>query len=167
MIQQLDTDTVSTHIEAGPSAIYDIVADITRTHELSPEITQCRWLDGATGAEVGARFKATNKMPNRPAFTNKPVVTIADRAARSVASSGARIDAGTFAPVHRRRCPARAGPAATCSVPTRSVADEIGLGAVNGHRVGLGDAPPSPASRAETTGSARLATPSLVKMPDT
>lgn len=79
MIQQLDTDTVSTHIEAEPGAIYDIVADITRTHELSPEITQCRWLDGATGAAVGARFKATNKMPNRPAFSNKPVVTIADR----------------------------------------------------------------------------------------
>ena len=78
MIQQLDTDTVSLRIEANPASIYEIIADVTRTPELSPEITQCRWLDGASGPVVGARFKATNKMPNRPAFSNKPVVTVAE-----------------------------------------------------------------------------------------
>ena len=78
MIQQLDTDTASLRIHAEPEVIYGIVADVTRTPELSPEIVQCRWLDGATGPAVGARFKATNKMPNRPTFSNKPVVTIAD-----------------------------------------------------------------------------------------
>ena len=78
MIQQLDTDTVNARMQADPHTIYWILADVTRTPELSPEIVQCQWLDGATGPAVGARFKATNKMPNRPAFSNKPVVTIAD-----------------------------------------------------------------------------------------
>ena len=76
MIQQLDHDSVSLHIAAAPEAIYQLVADVTRTPEFSPEIIECRWLDGATGPAVGARFKARNKMPNRPAFANKPVVTV-------------------------------------------------------------------------------------------
>lgn len=79
MIQTLDHDSVSLQIQAPPEAIYDIVADVTRTPELSPEIVECTWLDGATGPVVGARFKARNKMPNRPTFSNKPVVTTADR----------------------------------------------------------------------------------------
>ena len=79
MIQQLDHDTVRLRIDARPEAIYDLVADVTRTPELSPEIVQCVWLDGATGPVVGARFKARNKMPNRPTFSNKPVVTITER----------------------------------------------------------------------------------------
>jgi hypothetical protein len=63
---------------AAPDTIYALVADVTRTREFSPEIVECRWLDGATGPKVGARFKARNKMPRRPAFANKPVVTIVD-----------------------------------------------------------------------------------------
>ena len=79
MIQTLDHDSVSLRVHAPPEAIYDIVADVTRTPELSPEIVQCVWLDGATGPAVGARFRARNKMPNRPTFSNKPVVTAAER----------------------------------------------------------------------------------------
>ena len=78
MIQQLDTDSVEARVQARPETIYSILSDVTRTPELSPEVTRCQWLDGATGPVVGARFKATNKMPNRPAFSNKPVVTIAE-----------------------------------------------------------------------------------------
>ena len=78
MIQQLDTDAVEARVQADPGTIYSIISDVTRTPELSPEIIRCQWLDGATGPAVGARFKATNKMPNRPAFSNKPIVTIAD-----------------------------------------------------------------------------------------
>lgn len=78
MIQQLDHDSVSLHIAAQPNTIYELVADVTRTPEFSPEIIECRWLDGATGPAVGARFKARNKMPNRPAFANKPVVTVVE-----------------------------------------------------------------------------------------
>jgi len=78
MNQQLDHDTVSLHMRAEPDIIYALVSDVTRTSEFSPEIVECRWLDGATGPVVGARFKGRNKMPNRPAFSNKPVVTIVD-----------------------------------------------------------------------------------------
>jgi hypothetical protein len=78
MIQDFDTDTVSLRMRARPEEIYALVSDVTRTPEYSPEVTRCTWLDGATGPAVGARFKAVNKMPNRPAFSNKPVVTVAD-----------------------------------------------------------------------------------------
>lgn len=77
-MQDLDHDQVSLHMQADASTIYALVADVTRTPEFSPEIVECRWLDGATGPVVGARFKARNKMPNRPAFSNKPVVTVAE-----------------------------------------------------------------------------------------
>jgi ligand-binding SRPBCC domain-containing protein len=78
MIQELDHDQVSAHVDAPPEAVYAVVADVTRTPELSPEILECTWLDGATGPAVGARFKARNKVPNRPAWHNKPVVTVMD-----------------------------------------------------------------------------------------
>ncbi len=77
-MQNLDHDSVSLHMAARPEDVYELVADVTRTPEFSPEITRCSWLDGATGPAVGARFKAVNKVPNRPAWSNKPVVTVAD-----------------------------------------------------------------------------------------
>jgi hypothetical protein len=78
MMQQLDHDSVSLHMRAAPDIIYALIADVTRTPEFSPEIVECRWIDGATGPVVGARFKGRNKMPNRPTFSNKPIVTVAD-----------------------------------------------------------------------------------------
>lgn len=77
-MQSLDRDSVGIHIEAKPDAVYEIVADVTRTPEFSPEILSCAWLDGATGPAVGARFVARNKVPNRPAWNNKPVVTVVE-----------------------------------------------------------------------------------------
>jgi len=78
MIQDLDHDSVSLRMRARPADVYAIVSDVTRTPEYSPEVVECTWLDGATVAVVGARFRARNKMPNRPAFSNKPVVTTAE-----------------------------------------------------------------------------------------
>jgi len=54
-------DQVSLHIEAPAERIYDIVTDIAQMGRLSPECTGGRWLDGATGPAVGARFKGSNK----------------------------------------------------------------------------------------------------------
>lgn len=79
MKQQLDHDEVSLHIEATPETLYDVVADVTRTPELSPEVVSCSWLDGATGPFVGARFGAVNKAGRGPAWKNRPVVLTADR----------------------------------------------------------------------------------------
>ena len=54
-------DEVSLHIEAPAERIYDIVTDIAQMGRLSPECTGGKWLDGATGPTVGARFKGSNK----------------------------------------------------------------------------------------------------------
>lgn len=67
------------HIDAPADVVYKLVSDVTRMGEWSPETTKCVWLDGATGAEVGARFKGTNK---HGIFTwsTKPEVIAADPA---------------------------------------------------------------------------------------
>jgi len=74
-MQDVDHDEVSLHIAAPPEQVYELVADVTRMPEFSPEILECHWVDGAEGPAVGARFRARNKVPNRPSWTNKPVVT--------------------------------------------------------------------------------------------
>lgn len=48
-------------ISATPERLYDIVTDVSSMGKLSPECTGGRWLDGATGPSVGARFKGTNR----------------------------------------------------------------------------------------------------------
>ncbi|MEM7092426.1 MAG: SRPBCC family protein [Actinomycetota bacterium] len=62
-------DAIASHeasIEIGASAeaIYDMVSDITRMGEWSPEAVGGRWLDGATGAE-GDWFVGENETPDR------------------------------------------------------------------------------------------------------
>ncbi|GAC55187.1 MULTISPECIES: SRPBCC family protein [Gordonia] len=80
MRQDLTSDSVSRHIDASPEELYDIVSDVTRTPELSSEIADVKWLDGATGPAVGARFRARNSVGRGPDWFNKPVITVADRA---------------------------------------------------------------------------------------
>jgi hypothetical protein len=53
--------TVSLHIEAAPRELYDIVADVTRTGERSPECHTCTWLPGLPPATLGARFRGHNR----------------------------------------------------------------------------------------------------------
>jgi uncharacterized membrane protein len=77
-VQTLDHDSVSIHISAPAEKVYSLVADVTRMPAFSPEILSCRWLEGSYGPAVGARFVARNKVPNRPSWTNKPVVTRAE-----------------------------------------------------------------------------------------
>jgi Polyketide cyclase / dehydrase and lipid transport len=76
-MQRLSRDEVRRHVAAEPQLLYALVSDVTRTPEWSPEVIECRWLDGATSAAVGARFVARNK---RRWFTwsNTPVVETAD-----------------------------------------------------------------------------------------
>jgi len=79
MRQELTSDHVERYIEASPEVLYDLIADVTRTPERTPDIARCEWIDGATGPAVGARFKATNHQGRGPDWSNKPVVTVADR----------------------------------------------------------------------------------------
>ena len=46
--------------------------------EFSPEVVSCRWLDGATGPAVGARFEAVNVSHAGKRWKNRPVVTVAE-----------------------------------------------------------------------------------------
>jgi hypothetical protein len=78
--QELDHDEVSLVIRATPAALYDLVTDITRTPEFSPNVVRAGWVDGATGPAVGARFKAYAAPRRGRAPSNKPVVTVADPA---------------------------------------------------------------------------------------
>jgi len=55
------TGSATIHIDAPPEKVYALVSDVTRMGEWSPETVKCEWLDGATGAAVGARFKGSNK----------------------------------------------------------------------------------------------------------
>lgn len=66
------------HVAVPPETLYDMVSDVTRMGEWSPETVTCTWIDGATGPAVGARFKGTNK---RGIFrwSTKPVVVAAER----------------------------------------------------------------------------------------
>lgn len=52
-----------TFIAAPPDQIWAMLADVTRMGEWSPECIRCQWLDGATGAAVGARFRGWNRLP--------------------------------------------------------------------------------------------------------
>ncbi len=54
-------DSVSLRIAAPAQALYDLVSDPSAMGSLSPECTGGHWLDGASAAAVGARFKGTNK----------------------------------------------------------------------------------------------------------
>jgi uncharacterized protein YndB with AHSA1/START domain len=51
----------SIDIAAPPEAVYDLIADVTRMGEWSPECYRCEWLDGATAAAAGARFRGYNR----------------------------------------------------------------------------------------------------------
>ena len=68
----------SIEIAAPPALVYDLLADITRMGEWSPECYRCVWLDGATAAEVGTRFRGYNRIgPYR--WERTALITAADR----------------------------------------------------------------------------------------
>ena len=64
-------------VAAAPLQLYELVADVTRMGEWSPECRGGEWLHGATGPAVGAEFLGHNKLgPRRWSTTSK--VTAAD-----------------------------------------------------------------------------------------
>ena len=48
-------------IHAPVGEVYALVSDVTRTGEWSPECVSCRWLDDATLAEQGARYRGRSR----------------------------------------------------------------------------------------------------------
>lgn len=52
---------VSESINAGPDTLYDLVADLPSMGRISPENTGGKWIGGASGPTVGAKFRGSNK----------------------------------------------------------------------------------------------------------
>lgn len=52
---------VAVTVDAGIEAVWDVVRDVTRVGEWSHECVGATWLDGATAATPGARFRGRNR----------------------------------------------------------------------------------------------------------
>ena len=66
----------SVEIDAPRQVVYDLVADITRTGEWSPECRACEWLDPP--GQVGSRFRGHNRR-GLARWTTTATVLVADR----------------------------------------------------------------------------------------
>ncbi|MFZ0077988.1 SRPBCC family protein [Trebonia sp.] len=49
--------SVTVHMAASADMIWDLVSDVTRVGEFSPETFEAEWLGGAGSPEAGARFR--------------------------------------------------------------------------------------------------------------
>lgn len=58
-------DSVTVHVDASSEAVWDLVTDVTRIGEFSPETFEAEWLDGVEGPAVGARFRGHVKRNQR------------------------------------------------------------------------------------------------------
>jgi len=72
------TGNASIDITASPDEVYDVLADITRMGERSPECYRCEWLDGVTAALPGVRFRGYNRL-GLLRWTTTCTVTAAER----------------------------------------------------------------------------------------
>lgn len=70
-----DSTEVTVRVAAPPDVVYALIADLPRMGEWSPECYRCRWVDGASEATEGARFKGYNKRGVRRWTTKGTVVT--------------------------------------------------------------------------------------------
>jgi uncharacterized protein YndB with AHSA1/START domain len=61
----MSSQHVSIDVAAPPAVVYDLLADITRMPDWSPEVTSCAWLGGATQAVPGARFRGWSRKGRR------------------------------------------------------------------------------------------------------
>jgi uncharacterized protein YndB with AHSA1/START domain len=64
---------------APPDRVWDLVSDVTRIGEFSPETFEAEWLDGATGPRPGARFRGHVRRNGRgPVYWTTCTVTAAE-----------------------------------------------------------------------------------------
>ena len=71
------TASASIEIDAPASLVYEIVSDVTSVPEWAAETERCRWIGGATGPAVGAKFRGTNRYRTVP-WTTTCRVTAAE-----------------------------------------------------------------------------------------
>jgi len=69
-------DSVTVSMAAPPERVWDLISDVTRIGSYSPETFEARWIDGATGPAVGARFRGHVKRNGRgPVYWTTCTVT--------------------------------------------------------------------------------------------
>ena len=49
--------SVTVHMAAPADTIWNLIADVRNTGRFSPEVFEAEWLGGATGPELGAKFR--------------------------------------------------------------------------------------------------------------
>jgi uncharacterized protein YndB with AHSA1/START domain len=52
----------SVAVDAPAELVYELVTDVARMAQWSPENVGCRWLDQPAGPRVGARFRGANRI---------------------------------------------------------------------------------------------------------
>jgi len=71
--------SVTVHFAAPPAEVWDLVSDITRIGEFSPETFEARWVGDATGPRVGARFRGHVRRNGRgPVYWTTCTVTASE-----------------------------------------------------------------------------------------
>lgn len=75
-VQAMTTDlSVSREVAASAEHVWDLISDITRMGEWSPEAEENVWLKGVSAPTVGAKFRGSNRHGKK---TWKTVATITD-----------------------------------------------------------------------------------------
>jgi uncharacterized protein YndB with AHSA1/START domain len=49
--------SVTVHMAAPADRVWDLISDVTRIGEFSPETFEAKWVGGATGPQAGAQFR--------------------------------------------------------------------------------------------------------------
>jgi len=93
MVQPMDLSE-SVTIAAPSERVWDLVGDVTRMGEWSPETTKAWWLGEASGPVVGAKFKGRNRL-GLMRWATTCEVTVAERGSRFAFVRISRIDDGT------------------------------------------------------------------------
>ena len=78
------------HIAAPAEKVWDLVADVTRMGDWSPETKKAVWVDGATGPAVGARFRGDNRI-GFVKWSTTPTVTAARRGEEFAFDTGSTV----------------------------------------------------------------------------
>ncbi len=69
-------------VDAPPGRVWDLVSEIALMAELSSELQEVAWLDGATGPAAGHRFTGRNAHPAMGEWETVSTVTECDRPRR-------------------------------------------------------------------------------------
>ena len=74
-------------IAVEPHALWEMISDVTRTPEWSPDVIHSVWID--PGPAVGARFESVNRMPLIRRWRSRSTVIAADPGRRFAFAVGA------------------------------------------------------------------------------